>query len=224
MMQRLLIPCLALVLTAACGKSAEQKQAEEAAQKVKEGAEQVAKAAEQAGKGAQAGGNELAQGLQQMAQGIQQMGNAQSVKIIDSDRLKELLPEIGGWERGTPKGEQVSMMGMATSKAEARYTKGDSRIDLEITDTSFSQAMLAPFSMFLAMGFEEKSDDGFKRAAKIGGSPGLEEWNKGTRRAEATAIVGGRYIVQGTGRGVDGLDVVRKAVEAVDLAKLAALK
>jgi hypothetical protein len=221
MIRRLLVPCLALVLTAACGKSEDQKQAEQAAQKVKEGAEQVAKGAEQAAK---SGGNDLAQGLQQMAQGLQQMGKAASVKVVEYQRLNELMPEIGGWERGTPKGEQSSMMGLSVSKSEARYTKGESRIDLEITDTSFNQALIAPMSMFLGMGFEEKSDDGFKRATKISGSPGMEEWNKGSKRAEVTALVAGRFIVQATGHGVENLDAVRKAVEAVDLAKLGTIK
>ncbi len=220
-MRRMIVPCLVLVVATACGQSADQKQAEEAAKKIEEGAQQVAKAAEQA---AQSGGAEMAKGLSQMAQGLQQLGASQNVEVIDSDRLKTFVPDLSGWERGPVRGEQQKMMGFSTSHVEARYTKDKTRLDLDITDTSFSQVLIGPLTMFLNLGFEEKTDDGFKRGTKIAGQPGMEEWNSNTKRGEVTALVAGRYIVAATGHGVDNLDVVRKAVEAVDLGKLGALK
>jgi hypothetical protein len=217
------------IATAACGKSEEEKRAEAAAEEIKKGAEQLAKGAEQAAKGAeqaaaagQASGNQMAQGLQQMAQGFQKMAQG-SAKPVEFEQLEALLPEVSGWAKSNAKGEQANMP-VAHSRAEATYRKGDSRIEVEIVDSALSQLLLAPMTMFLASGYSERSSDGFKRAAKVSGQPGFEEWNKGSRRGEVTAVVGNRYIVKATGHDVDSIDAVRQVLEGLDLNKLAGLK
>lgn len=218
---------IAVVATAACGKSEEQKKAEEAAKATQAATQQIAQGAQQAAQGmqqaAQAGGNQLAQGLQQMAAGLQQMGKS-GAKPVDYEVLKGMMPEIGGWTRDEVKGEQQSMMGVSVANARTNYRKDDSRIELTVVDTTFSQLLLAPVSMMLAAGFEERNDDGYKKAVTIKSFPGYEDWNKKTRRGEVTAVVGNRFMVQATGRDVESIDVVRKTLEAVDFAKLAALK
>ena len=212
------------VLTAAvgCGSSEQQQAeqaAEQAAQQIQQGAEQIQRSAEQ-----MAGGNAdaMTQGLQQMAQGFQQMAQGQG-EPVDFEVLKAALPQVNGWEQSNPRGEQLSMP-MKFSKAEARYTRGNSRVELEITDSAMSQLLLAPMSMFMASGYSERSDEGFKRAAKIGAFPGIEDWNSQSKRGEVTAVVGNRFIVQATGHDVADLAAVRQVLDAVDLNKLAALK
>ena len=74
-----------------------------------------------------------------------------------------LLPEHAGWTRGKPRGEQVSM-GMDMSRAHGDYEKGESSIDLEITDSSFNQLFLAPLTTYLATGYSERSNEGYRRA------------------------------------------------------------
>jgi len=161
--------------------------------------------------------------LQQPAQAAQQAGQAQ-VKIVDSDELKALLPEVAGYERLHAKGEQMSMGLASFSHVEAHYEKGDSTITLEIQDTGVSQVLLAPLSVFTAPGFAEKSDYGYSKSTTIAGSPGFEKWEKEGKHAEITAIVANRFVVSGKGNEVESPDVVRKIVEAVNFAKLAALK
>jgi X-X-X-Leu-X-X-Gly heptad repeat protein len=213
-----------LVIAAAvgCGKSAEQQKAEEASKKIEEGAKAMQQGADQMAKSAQDSSNQMAQGLQQMAQGFQQMAQG-STKAVDYEQLKNLLPDVDGWTRSDAKGEQLSMP-VSYSRGEARYQKDESRISLEITDSAMNQLLLAPFSMFLSSGYSERSDDGFKRAAKVGGMPGLEEWNANSKHAEVTAVVGNRFIVAAKGDDVPSLDPVRKVVESVNFSKLAALK
>lgn len=220
-MRKLLPILVASVVAAACGNS-QQQQAEEAAKKMEQGAQQMQKAAEQMAKDAQGSSADMAAGLQKMAEGFQQMAQG-TAKPVDFEQLKSALPEVGGWTRTNPRGEQVNMP-VAISRAEARYTKDKSRVELEIVDTALSQLLLAPVSMFLGSGYSERSDDGFKRAATISGQPGFEEWNNDNKRGEVTAVVGKRFIVKGTGHQVDNLETVRGVVEAVDLGKLAALK
>ena len=220
-MQKLLPVLLASAFAVACGSS-QQQQAEEAAKKMEQGAQQMQKAAEQMAKDAQGSSAQMAAGLQQMAQGFQQMAQG-TAKPVDFEQLKSALPEVSGWSRTNPRGEQVNMP-VAISRAEARYTKDKSRVELEIVDTALSQLLIAPVSMFLTSGYSERSDDGFKRSAKIGGQPGFEEWRNDDKRGEVTAVVANRFIVKCTGHQVESLDTVRGVVESVDLGKLATLK
>jgi hypothetical protein len=87
-----------------------------------------------------------------------------------------------------------------------------------------SQLLLAPMTMFLATGYSERSDDGFKRASRLKGNPGFEEWRTASKHGEVTTVVANRFIIKATGNDVDSIDVVRQSLEAVDLGKLAALK
>ncbi len=203
MTKRTMIAGFVLAAAAGCGSS-ENRQAEQAAQQIQQGAEQVQRSAE-----------EMAQGLQQMAQS--------QAEVVDFEVLKGLLPTVNGWTQSGARGEQISMP-MKFSRAEAQYSRGESSVDLEITDSALNQMLLAPMSMFLASGYSERSDEGFKRATKIGAHPGLEDWNSGTRRGEITAVVNNRFIVQATGHDVEDLAAVRQVVDAIDLAKLSALK
>jgi len=58
----------------------------------------------------------------------------------------------------------------------------------------------------------------------VGGQPGYEEWNVKSKHGEVTALVNSRFIVQAKGEDVPNIDAVRKAVESVDLGKLAGIK
>lgn len=139
------------------------------------------------------------------------------------ETLIALLPPGNGWTRGKPKGEQVSVGG-AMSVAKAEYQKGDASIDLEITDSSFNQLVLSPFTMFLAAGYSERSGDDYSKSAPVAGNPGFEKWTDSARRGEVTVVVANRFIVQATGRNVEDIGPVRSLVKTVDLGKLAVLK
>ena len=187
-----------------------------------------AAAGQAAGGGAAAAGQAQAtpnamQGLQQLAQGLQQMSK-NTAKPVDFEELKALLPDIAGWTKSDIHGEQQTVMGMSQSNAKARYTKGESTVQIEITDSTMNQILLAPMAMFITSGYEEKSDDGYKKAVQVGGYPGFEEWEKGAKHGQTTAIVANRFIVAADAHSVESPDVARKAVESVNLAKLAGLK
>lgn len=154
--------------------------------------------------------------------GLSQVAQSQA-KPVDFELLKGLLPEMSGWTRTRPRGEQMTMP-FAISNAKAHYTMGESTMDIEITDSALNQMIFAPFAMFMASGYEERSDDGYKKAGTIAGSPGFESWEKGANRGEVTVIVANRFVVQAKGRRVASVDLVKKAVETIDLAKLATLK
>ena len=229
-----------LILTAAaCGKSAEQKAAEQAAQQAAQASQQAAQATQQAAQqiaqgaqqmaqgpqqAAQGGAQSIAAGLQAMAQGLQQTGaDGKPVPPVDFEKLIALLPDASGWTKSKPTGGTRSM-GFSVSNAEANYQKGDQRIQLEITDAAFNSLVMAPFRFMMAAGYNERTTEGFKRAMTLNGAPGYEEWTNDSKRGEVTVVVGNRFVVSGKGNGVDNIDAVRNFVSQVDLAKLAATK
>jgi hypothetical protein len=208
-----------LVISAGCGPASRN---EEANRQMEQGAQQIQRGAETMAAGAKRGASEMASGVQEMARGLRQMAQG-SATPVPYESLVAFVPEIPGWTRSEPRGENLSRP-IAYARAEARYTQGTSRVRLEIIDTALSQILIAPVSMFLAAGYAERSTDGFKRAATIGGHPGAEDWNTRSRRGEVMVLVANRFLVKARGDDVTGVEVVRQAVEAVDLGKLAALK
>ena len=147
----------------------------------------------------------------------------QSAKAVAFEELLALLPEPAGWTRSKPRGEQISM-GMDMSRALCDYEKGESSIDLEITDSSFNQVFLGPLTTFLAAGYSERTNDGYRKASPVSGHPAFETWNSDSRRAEVVVVVANRFVVQATGRDVDNAEPVRALAQAVDFSRLAALK
>ena len=175
----------------------------------------------QAAKQVTSGAKQVADGAKQMARGVQSLAEA-AAKPVEFESLKLLLPDLDGWKKENATGELLSLP-TPYSTAHARYSSGTSRVDLEITDSAMSQVLL-PISMFLASGFEEKSDDGHTKALNIHGSPGYENWNKTGRTADVTVVVANRFVVRGKGREVASVDPVKALVQAVNLAQLGKIK
>ena len=215
--------------------AAATQQAATATQQAAGAAQQTAAAAGQAAAGAPqpaggapatgqaAGSQQIAQGMAQLAQGLQQIQAAQG-DVINHELLKGFMPEtLGGWTRRSARSHQVAVP-FKVSNAEAQYQNGESTMDVKIMDASLSQLILAPMSMFLVAGYEEKSDDGYKKYSPVAGSPGYEEWQGKSRRGEVTVILNNRFVVQATGHNVNGIEPVRGVLQSLDLARLAALK
>jgi len=142
---------------------------------------------------------------------------------VGFEQLVPVLPDVEGWTRSTPRGEHVSA-GVPMSRAAARYEQGEAIVDVEVLDSAFHELVLAPISAYLTAGFAERMTHGYRKAAAIHGQPGFEEWNATTRRAQVTVVVGGRFIVNATGRNVESADAPRAIVEKIGLTQLAGLK
>jgi len=212
---RMLVASLALT-AAGCGGSADKTTSTPGAGAATGGAQ--SQAAAQVAAGAQ----QVAEGAKQMARGVQQLAQAAATPIA-FETLETLLPDVDGWTKLNPSGEMISLP-VSYTNAKARYTRDASTIELEITDTALSQVLLGPATMFMSSGFEEKSDDGYKKALMIGGSPAYEDWNKPAKTADLTVVVAARFLVRGKGRDVTSVDPVRAVVQAVDFQRLARLK
>lgn len=202
-----------VLVTSACGQSAEQKQAEEAAKVVAEatktGADQMA-----------AGAAAMAQGLDQMSKGLAGIGK---VDVLPFEKLGEAFPEVSGWKRGEITGKSVSMP-FAMSQSEATYEKGEARVEVEVIDTALNQMIMAPFSMYLVQNYSERSSNGYRKGTTVNGQPAFEEVDTNDKRGEITVVVGKRFIVHARGRDVNGIEPARAVLDAMDFSKLTAAR
>ena len=226
-MRRMLsVIVVAAMFAAACGKSEEQKQAEQAAEDLKKAAENVAKAAEQAGTAA------AAQGTTDMAKAMQGFANALSgtgadgkpVEPVAFQTLQTHLPQVSGWEMdGEPEGERMTSP-VPFSQVEGKYKKGDSRIDVKLVDTGFAQMLVMPWSMMLASGYSKESSSGYEKATTVGGNPAIEKWNKNSKNAELDVLVGKRFMVTIEGHDVDDVKAVQEFASSMNFGAIAAAK
>lgn len=213
--------CLALGSAVACGKSEEQ-QAQEAMAKAAEDASAAMSRAAQATDGA---ADEMATGMAEMSKGLAAMAESigsQQTEPVGFRELQTFFPDIDGWTKDKPSGEQISM-GIKMSRADVRYQKGDAVIRMEITDSSLNQAMIAPFAMMLASGYEKESATGFERSATVGGQAGWEKWDLTDKSGELNAVVGKRFIVKIAGGPLDDLAPLHALASKANLGRLSEL-
>jgi hypothetical protein len=210
----LMLGCVVVAAAAVlgCGKSEEEKRAEE----IEAGAESMAKSAEGMAKGME----EMAKGLGALTGGDP---NQNTVEPVSFRELQATFGDIAGWEKGKPTGERMSLP-VNFSRAEVRYTKGDSNIEVEISDSAFNQMLLVPYSMFLTSGYEKETSEGYEKSTKVGQYPGWEKWNTEDKDGELNAIVNKRFIVQVRGNQLEDAQVLQTAMASVDLKKLESLK
>jgi hypothetical protein len=146
-----------------------------------------------------------------------------SVDPIDVRDLQAALPDVPGWEKTAPTGERLTSP-FTFSQVSVTFRKGDAEIEQRILDSGFNQALFTPFSMLMAAGYVKETQDGFERSVTIGGNPGWERWDTGTRNGELSLIVDKRFLVQLEGRSIDDVKTLHTVLDRTDLRKLASLK
>lgn len=203
----------------ACGKSNEQKAAEE----LQKSSQEMQKSAGDMQKGAE----DMAKGLEAMARGLSgAAGGDPDVKPVDPVSFRDLqtvMPDVSGWEKANPTGERMTSP-FSYSQASVTYKKGDAEIEQKIMDSGFNQLLFTPFTMFMAAGYEKETQDGFERSVNVGGNPGWEKWDKGSKNGELNVVVNKRFLVQVEGHGIDDIKTLHTVLDQTDLKKLASLK
>ena len=148
---------------------------------------------------------------------------AASGKVVPHERLQALLPPLPGWTRGDVQGETV-VEDTPISRVQVAYDKGESSLSFEIMDTARNKDLLAEIRPMIKPGYSEKRRDGYTKATTVGRFPGVEEWTPEAKNGYVSVLLGERFVLKVTGSYVPNVDTIRKAVEAVDLEKLAGLK
>ena len=211
-MKKLVVAALAAsVFAAGCGKSEEEKRAEE-----------TAKAAEQTAQSAAQGLEAMAKGLEQMASGQPATPDGKPVEPVRFQDLIAVLPQVDGWEMEKPTGERMTSP-FATANAKATYTRGESNVDVEIVDSAFNQLLLAPMAMFLQSGYSQESTSGYEKSTLVNGQPGWEKWNSESKQAELNALVNKRFLVTIEGD-VEDPKELQEFASKIDFCRLSSLK
>lgn len=211
-MTRFTIIGLALAMAiGGCGRSAEEKEAEQTARTAEQAAEEAAKGLEQ-----------VAKGLESLASGGG-TGTEKPVDPVSFRDMQALFPELEGWEKGKATGERMASP-FAFSQAEVTYTKGDARVELKMVDSGFNQLLLTPYAMFLQAGYEKETSDGYEKSTDVNGQPGWEKWNSESKDGELNALVGKRFLLTIDGNRIDDPNVLHEIAGRIDMERLAALK
>ncbi len=102
---------IAGLFASACGKSAEQKAAEQAAEDLKKATEAMAEAAAKQGTAAAAQGTaDMAKAMQGMAAALSGTGaDGKPVNPVSFQTLQTQLPKVSGWDMREPRGERMTM-------------------------------------------------------------------------------------------------------------------
>ena len=167
------------------------------------------------------------QGMEALFQAFGGAGEqAPPAALIDHRELRAALPaELKGLKRATISSERAGAMGMAVSRAEARYAAAPrGSITIEISDLGG----LGGFAAMAQMGWasadiDRETETGFERTAQYRGHKAMEEYDTARRSGKMQVLAGGRLMVEVSGAEVKFEDI-RAAMDQLDLNKLAALK
>lgn len=215
------IGLLTLAMAAGCGKSESERRAEESAKQVEEAAKQLEAAAKESGQNAEA----MAKGLEAMAKGLAGAagtlggGDGTPTEPVSFRDLIALFPEVEGWQMEKPRGERMTSP-VAYAEASTSYRKDGSALEVKITDSAFHQLLMLPYAMVTSGGFERETTEGYEKAVKVAGHPGIEKWNEERKRGELTVVVAKRFLVNVEGRGLDSPRHLQALLSSLDLGRL----
>lgn len=146
-----------------------------------------------------------------------------AVEALAPEQLQAFVPEsLAGLPRTTIAAERNAAMGMQVAVATASFGSDSGRvIDLEITDTGSAKGMLALAGM-ASLEEDQITDQGYSRTYRADGRMVHEEWDNGGH-GEYMKVIGERFTVKVSGT-VESIDVLKAALDEIDLDGLEALK
>jgi hypothetical protein len=207
--------CLALLFAIGCGKREEEQQSQQEAKSTIPGQptmpteEQFAAAAERT------------------QQALAQANQGEVVEAVDFRKLKELLPEsLAGMTRADASGARNKMMGIDVSNAEAVYEATDDPSKQIVVNIMDMGNVTGPMRMSMAAWsmaeFEHETDSGYEKTTTHKGYKAVEELDRESNEATFRVFVADRFIVEVEGSNIP-METVKKAVDNIDLSKLASL-
>ena len=133
--------------------------------------------------------------------------------------LLELLPEpLEGWNADEPQAQSGGMAAMiAGTNLSRRYYRDDgAEVDISITADS---PLLSMMTMMLSNPMLMQTDPG-TRVYTHGGQRGMIKHEKDSDVWEISLMVGGKIMIQVTGRGIKDQQDAEAYLEAIDLAAI----
>jgi hypothetical protein len=153
------------------------------------------------------------------------LGGGDVVESLPTERIKQFVPEeLAGLKRSDFSAERNNAMGMQMSTARGRYSADDGRsIELEVADVGTAKGVLA-FAGWSGLESDKETDHGYDKTYHSGEQLIHERWDSQSKSGEYSLVVAERFTVKASGSNVDSIDVLKAAVNQVNLSGLAALK
>jgi hypothetical protein len=141
---------------------------------------------------------------------------------VDFRELRALLPaEISGLRRTNASGRKTGAFGVNVAEATGEYGEGEGpRLEVKITDLGAMgpAAGMANFG-WMATEVDSEGDQGYERTTEFQGRKGLEEYRTIDKSGSAKVMVGGRFMVEVSGRNIEPAQL-KTAVGSIDLGAL----
>ena len=151
-------------------------------------------------------------------------GGGKRVQPIGVDQLKPFVPDtFAGLAKESSSAEKNGIAGIMVSKAEAVYGDGaQKRITLEISDSGGASGLMT-LAGWASVEDEKDNANETERTHKVDGRLVHERQSKTGGTNEFAVVLGDRFVVGASGRGVD-LNGLKAAVGSLDLQKLESMK
>jgi hypothetical protein len=170
----------------------------------------------------------VAAGAATAALGAAPAGAHRAAQTIAPERIRDFLPSsLGHLARGDIASERVTALGTEISEAEAQYRDNQGHyVTLRIEDMG-GAAGLESLIPWASAREGKQSSSGDEKTYNSKGLRVHEQWKppagpNALGYGEYAVVVGQRYLVEASGQ-VAGIDVLKKAVGRVDIAKLESL-
>jgi Yip1 domain len=150
-------------------------------------------------------------------------GAAPTMTLIDAERLKTFLPAglPGGYQRGEISTASGGLAGVGGSDANADYKRGDSTINLSVTDMGALGAMASMAGAF-GGNAAEQSPTHYSKVGNVDGRMTMEEYNSEDKSGTYSIMVGGRVMVAAKGNNA-AMDDLKSAIATLNLHDIEAL-
>lgn len=155
-----------------------------------------------------------------------QMNQGKEIEPVTIESLKELLPaELPGMKRTSATSDRNEMMGIKITRANGKYETGDgdASIGITILDAgNLSGPMKLGLTGWTMSQHNLETETGYEKTTMYAGHKALEQYDNSEKEGAFNVFVADRFVVEVEGIGVN-MDAIKKAMEKIDIKKLAAL-
>jgi hypothetical protein len=145
-------------------------------------------------------------------------GGKANVQTLSREEIKADLPaSVDSLARTSAESSSGSYSGISGTSASANYGTSDQTVSIDVTDAANVGGLTT--MMDIAFNLEHEDDSGYEKNVQLGDTKVHEKWQNDGKHSELIGIVGGRFVVDVTGNGVD-ITEAERAFSAVDAAKL----
>lgn len=139
------------------------------------------------------------------------------------DLQKYLPASVNGYTAAEPKGESFNMAGMSYSTAHREFTNEQGeRVQVNLIDYNSAYSMLTAATAFWQAGYSMETSDQIQRTFDpgLGSGVGFEDYNKNSKSAKVTYVLGDRFLLTVEADNAPGTDFVKDIAASMPLKEL----